>query len=147
MKHGRLCAIGHNLADSLASGLSFVIGYHPTDVFGEAADSPEGAMEVDFLHGRIVRGNASENLVLAARRFAERLPAFCRENGADVADFEILSAVFETAAFDRRVLVTVKDREGRQSVTEYTGLPLERVKVLDGLGRIRRTPRRSVQAG
>lgn len=127
----------------MASGLAFVIGYHPVDVFGEAASSSDGVIEVDFLHGRIVRGTGSDNLRSAARRFAEVLPSFCRDNGADVADFEALSATFDATSLERRVRLYIADRTGRSSATEYAGLPLKRLRVLDDLGRVRRTPRRS----
>ena len=147
MKHDRLCAIGHNLADSMASGLACVIGYHRTDVFGEAASSPGGIIEVDFLKGGIVRGEASESLKEAAARFAEVLPVFCQENGAEAADFEALSAAFEATALGPRVSLVVTDRNGHSSTTEYAGVPLRRVRVLDGLGRIRRAPRRAVARG
>lgn len=147
MKHDQLCAIGHNLADSMASGLGFVIGYHPMDVFGEAASSPGGAIEVDLLNGRVVRGNASQSLTAAAVRFAEVLPTFCKSNGAQTKDFEALSATFDATGLERRVLVTVSDRNGHQSVTEYAGVPLKRLRVLDSLGRVRRTARRTIASG
>ena len=147
MKHDRLCAIGHNLADSMASGLAFVIGYHPMDVFGEAASSPGGVIEVDFIKGGILRGEASENLKAAAARFAEALPLFCQENGAEAGDFAVLSASFEATALEQRVLLAVTDRNGHSSTTEYAGVPLKRVRVLDSLGRIRKTPRRASARG
>lgn len=147
MKHDRLCAIAHNLADSMASGLGFVIGYHPMDVFGEAASSQEGVLEVDFLNGRIVRGEASDSLKAAAAGFAEVIPRFCRDNGAEATDFEALSAVFDATALERRVLLVVTDRNGHRSTTEYAGVPLKRLRVLDKLGRIRRAPRRAGATG
>ena len=143
MKHDHLCAIGHNLADSMASGLAFVIGCHQLDVFGEAASSPGGVIEVDFLSGGIVRGKASENLKAAAARFAKVLPVFCQKNGAEAADFEALSAAFEVTVLGPRVSLVVTDRNGHSSTTEYAGVPLKRVRVLDNLGRIRRAPRRA----
>jgi hypothetical protein len=121
--------------------MCFIIGTWSTDVFGEAA-AGEGFIEVDFLGGRIVRGTCSENLRSAAERFADVLPEFCRANGADVSDFAALSATFYAATLDRRVLLNVTDRSGRRSLTEYAGLPLKRLRVLDSLGRIRRSPRR-----
>jgi len=143
MKHDQLCAVGHNLADSMASGLGFVIGYYPMDVFGEAALSPGGSIEVDFLHGRILRGVASDSLKAAAAHYAEALPEFCRMNGAEATDFEALSASFDATAFQRRVFLKVTDRRGRRSTTEYVGVPLKRVRVLDSLGRIRTERRQS----
>lgn len=141
MKHDRLCAIGHNFADSMASGLCFVIGHHSLDVFEEAASSSDGVIEVDFLHGLVLRGSGSDSLRSAAVRFSEVLPSFCRENGADVSDFEALSATFYATPLERCVRLHVADRTGRSSVTEYAGVPLKRLRMLDHLGRIRRAPR------
>lgn len=128
----------------MASGLSFVIGYYPMDVFGEASSLPEGVIEIDFLNGRVVRGNASQSLKAAAARFAEVLPTFCKSNGAHAEDFEALSATFDVTGLDQKVLVTVSDRNGHRSVTEYAGVPLKRLRALDSLGRVRRTPRRTI---
>jgi hypothetical protein len=83
MKHDQLCAIGHNLADSMACGNCFVIGAYCLDVFGEAASSRGGVIEVDFLNGRVVKGDASESLKDAAAQFATVLSKFCLENGAE----------------------------------------------------------------
>jgi hypothetical protein len=103
----------------MASGLGLVIGYHPMDVFSEAASSSNGVIEVDFLRGCIVRGEASDNLKAAAARFAEVLPKFCQQNGAQVADFESLSAVFDANALEPRVFLTVSDQNGHRSTTDY----------------------------
>jgi len=145
MKHDQLCAIGHNVADSMASGLAFLIGCYPVDVFGEAANS-EGVIEIDFLHGKIVRGSASDSLRSATLRFAEVLPAFCRENGADISDFEALSVTFDATLQEKRATLYVADRAGRASFTEYAGIPLKRLRVLDSNGRIRRSPRQVAAA-
>src|ERR1700735_3040257 len=144
MKHDRLCAIAHNVADSMASGMCFVIGVWSVDVFGEAVASKDGVIEVDFLHGQIVRGDASNSLRSAAARFAEVLPEFCRKNGADVADFDALSAAFETSSLGPWTSLRVADRKGHCSVTEYVGVPLKRLRGLDNLGRVRRAARQIV---
>ena len=36
MKFDELRSIGHNIADSLASGIGLLIGYYQMDIFGEA---------------------------------------------------------------------------------------------------------------
>lgn len=140
MKHDRLCAIGHNLADSLACGLCFIIGVWDIHVFDEAA-AGDGSIDVDFLGGKILRGECSEKLRSAVERFADVLPAFCRANGADVTDFVGLTATFQATPRGRCVSLNVTDRSGRNSVTEYAGLPLKRLRILDPLGRVRRKPR------
>jgi hypothetical protein len=50
-KLGTIKAIGHHLADSFASGIGLLVGYHAMDVFAEAAASEEGFILVDFLNG------------------------------------------------------------------------------------------------
>lgn len=141
MKHNQLCAIAHNVADSMVSG-AFIIGHYPLDVFGEAASNAEGVIVIDYLTGRITRGSASLELCEAALLFAEALPSFCNQHGADVKDFETLSVTFEGRSKARRVLLSVTDRTGRSSMTEYAGTPLKRIRVLDRLGRVRRIPRK-----
>ena len=140
MKHDKLCSIAHNLADSLASGLCFVIGYWDTDVFGEAA-AGDGILEVDFLNGRIVSGISSESLNGAVARFKEVLPSFCVASGAEISDFITLRARFDTTALANQVSVEVTDAHGKCTVTEYSGVPLKRLRVLDPIGRVRRIPR------
>jgi hypothetical protein len=140
MKHGELRAIGHNLADSLASGLCLVIGHFDTDVYGEAALSQGGALTIDFLGGRVIEGAASPSLTEAVRQFGETLPAFCSANGANVNDVREITARFTSDAVSRGYTVTVEHRAGRRSVTEYRGNPGRRTSVLDALGRVRRKP-------
>jgi hypothetical protein len=47
-------AIGHNIADSLGSGVGLPIGVYFTDVFGEASRLPEGFIVIDFLTGKSI---------------------------------------------------------------------------------------------
>lgn len=42
MKFDTLRSIGHNIADSLGSGIGLLIGVYEMDVFGEAAGAPDG---------------------------------------------------------------------------------------------------------
>jgi hypothetical protein len=140
MKHGALRAIGHNLADSLASGLCLVIGYFATDVYREAAQSEGGALTVDFLGGRVVEGTASPSLAEAVRQFRDALPDFCCVNSVSLGEVPELTARFTSDAVSRGYTVTAEEGAGRRSVTEYQGTPGARTKTLDGLGRIRRKP-------
>ncbi|AZO10537.1 MULTISPECIES: hypothetical protein [unclassified Mesorhizobium] len=147
MKHERLCAIAHNFADSMASGLGFVVGYCQTDVFGEAAISTGGVIEIDFLRGSVVRGRPSDQLKSAAVIFGQAFPAFCKRNGAEVTDFQSFLAAFDARGGRCRAVLTVVDRNGRSSLTEYDGVPLKRLRVLDTLGRIRRKTRQIEKVG
>jgi len=48
MKFKELEAIGHNIADSLGSGVGLPIGVYFTDVFAEASRVPDGVVVIDF---------------------------------------------------------------------------------------------------
>jgi hypothetical protein len=60
MKFGELTSIGHNIAHSLASGIGLMIGMYEMDVFGEAANSPEGYFLVDFIFSFICANSKSD---------------------------------------------------------------------------------------
>ena len=139
MKFGELKSIGHNIADSLASGIGLMIGVFEMDVFGEAAASPEGYIEVDFLTGEASGGRPSPDLARALRLYAEALADLCKRHGVEVSDFRHLSARFSGRPMFERFTVTVEDREGRRSTDDYVGVPGRRPKTLDHLGRVRGT--------
>lgn len=136
MKHAVLTSVGHNISDSLACGMGFLIGLHGTDVFGEAALSPGGFIEVDFLTGTTV-GRVSPSLATAVSRYAEALPELCESQGVAVADFARLSTRY-VGSTAHHFIVEVTDRRGRTSRDRYVGLASERPKAVDRLGRVRR---------
>ncbi|WP_430423929.1 hypothetical protein [Phenylobacterium sp.] len=141
MKHAVLASIAHNIADSLASGIGMMIGMYEMDVFGEAAASPNGYIEVDFLTGAATGAKPSAYLAQAIRLYAEALPDLCERQGAHVSDFQQLTARYAGKSTLRGFVVTVTDRRGRTSRASYVGTPGQRAKVLDPLGRIRRARR------
>ena len=138
MKFGTLQSIGHNIADSLASGIGMMIGVYEMDVFGEAAASPEGFIEVAFLTGQSTGGKPSPYLAHALELYAGALPDLCKRHGIDVAEFRQLTARFSGRPMFWGFIVTIENQQGRRSVDEYRGLPGRRPKVMDRLGRIRR---------
>ena len=71
MKFDQLRSIGHNIADSLASGAGLMVGFYEMDVFGEAARSSEGFIEVDFLAGISSGGSASPYLARAVELYRD----------------------------------------------------------------------------
>jgi len=78
MKHSELCAIAHNIADSLASGQGFLIGYFPTEIFAEVAQSAEGHISVDFLTGQITGGHLQIAFAKQLFSMSRQLPRFSR---------------------------------------------------------------------
>ena len=144
MKFGQLKSVGHNIADSLASGIGLMIGVYEMDVFAEAAASPEGFIEADFLSGATIGGPTTPSLARAISLYSEALPDLCKREGISVEDFRELKVRFSGTGFSRRFLVTVEDRLGRRSQDEYFGSPGKRARWLDPLGRVR-TNRKSAR--
>ena len=138
MKHEELRSIAHNIADSLACGLGFVIGYYPTDIFGEVSKSAEGYMTVDFLTGEISGGRPSASLANSIALYRDAFPGFCEKHGASVADFREITVRYARGISNNLFTVTIEDARGRRSSTEYAGVPGRRIKILDELGRVRR---------
>lgn len=138
MKHKILTSIAHNVADSLASGIGFMIGVYEMDIFEEAARSPEGFIEINLLTGATRGGRPSPSLARALSLYADVLPAFCQKHGVSVSDYSRLTARYSGRWPQRNVLIEVQDRNGKVSRDTYVGAPLARPKMLDALGRIRR---------
>lgn len=127
MKFGELTSFGHNVADSLASGLCLMIGAYGVDVFGEAAASPKGHIIVDFVAGTATGSPISGELANAIKRFSELLPELARRHGLLAADICVLTARFGTdPVAGPHYVVTVEASDGRRSVDQYTGVPGKR---------------------
>jgi hypothetical protein len=140
MKHAQLRSIAHNIADSFACGMGFMIGVYQMDVFGEAASSAGGAITVDFLAGTVVEGDPSPDLRRAVELYREALAGLCAKHGGSIEDFRELKVRYWSLATGRRFAVTVEDASGRRSTTEYGGLAAQRLKVIDGHGPLRPKP-------
>ncbi|MEO6215114.1 MAG: hypothetical protein ABIO86_03715 [Sphingomonas sp.] len=140
MKHAELRAIVHNVADSLGSGIGLMIGHYEMDVYGEAQRSPEGAITVDFLQGTVIEGEPSASLAASVALYRDALANLCSKGGGTLADFAEAKARFWSDALNRRFTVTVAGQDGRRSTTYYAGIPGQRVKILDALGRLRPKP-------
>lgn len=140
MKHAQLRSIAHNIANSLACGMGFMIGVYEMDVFGEAAGSAGGAITVDFLAGTVVEGDPSWSLRGAVAMYRDALSGLCTRHGGSIDDFRQLEVRYWSIPTGRRFAVTVEDASGRRSTTEYGGLAAQRLKVLDRQGRLRPKP-------
>jgi hypothetical protein len=140
MKHGKLRSIAHNLADSLACGNGFLVGHYGMDVFGEAAVSDGGFFAVDFLTGKIVEGQVSESLARGIALYSNALPELCARHDTVVSEFSELFVRYTVTNIGKGFAVTIADRSGRRSTTDYQGIDSQRAKVLDDEGRLRRKP-------
>jgi hypothetical protein len=129
MKFGELKSIGHNIADSLASGIGLLIGVYSTDVFGEALASPEGFITVDFLTGTTRGGKPSNGLRKAVSLYRDALSKLCERHGVEVSSFKTLTAQYGVdAVYGSQFTVTVEDQTGRTSVDQYFGMGGRRVR-------------------
>ena len=140
-KFDKLKAVGHNIADSLASGMGLMIGVYMTDVYAEVASAPEGYIDVDFLSGGTSGGLVSQSFANAVKEYQKELPHLCDRHGITAQDFRRLSARFSGQGDLRGFSVTTEDNQGRTSIDQFRGIPGKRVKELDHMGRVR--PQRS----
>lgn len=146
MKFDELRSIGHNIADSLASGIGLLVGVYEMDVFGEARRSPARCIVVDFLSGKVIEGRASPSLARAIELYGEALPNLCEKHRVSLAMFRELTARYSVDAQGPRFVVTVEDCRDRRAVDEYVGVPGRRIRILDHLGRVRRKRNRVVSS-
>nr|AAL24519.1 orf137EGC113 [uncultured bacterium] len=127
MKIGELASFGHNIADSLASGICFMVGIYSADIHGEAAASPEGHIDVDFLTGTTSGSPVSTGLKRTIQKYAEMLPELATRHNLNAAEIKALSARFGTdPVAGPHFLVTVEASDGRRSVDQYAGIPGKR---------------------
>jgi len=130
MKFGELKSIGHNIADSLASGICLLVGYYEIDIFSEAAASPAGYIEVDFLTGTSSGSPTSPTLTKVIKLYRDALDQLCASHGTSASSFASLTARFAVdRRYGRHFTVAVEDQSGRRSVDEYLGIPGRKLKV------------------
>ena len=133
MKFGELKSIGHNIADSLGSGICLLVGYYEIDIFAEAAGLPAGYIEVDFLTGTSSGSPTSPTLTKVIKLYQDALDRLCASHGANASAFAALTARFATdSRYGSHFTFTVEDQRGRRSIDEYLGTPGRKLKVRNG---------------
>lgn len=129
MKLGVLKSVGHNIADSLASGIGLMIGIYTMDVFAEAAGEGEGFLVVDFLTGSTTAPTASSDFRKALGFYRDAVPELCAKHGVDPTEVIELTARFGTdAVYGPHFTVTVASRDGKRSTDRYIGVPGRRLR-------------------
>mgnify|MGYP001810228156 CR=1 FL=1 len=120
MRFGELKSIGHNIADSLASGVCLLIGLRQIDVFSEASGSAEKFILVDFLAGTTDGADPSKELASAVSLYRDALGDLCRRHGVEASAFKTLTARYGVdRVYGPYFTVTVEDQMGRRSVDHY----------------------------
>ena len=131
MKLGILKSVGHNIADSLGSGIGLMVGVYVMDIFAEAAACEPGFIEVDFLNGVTNGTPLSASLKQAIGLYASALPKFCLRHGIGPESFIVLRARYGTdSVVGPHFRVTIEDPLGRSSSDLYVGTPGRRVQGL-----------------
>ena len=129
MKFGELKSIGHNIADSLASGIGLMIGVYEIDVFGEARTSSAGFIEVDFLNGETSGGAPSKKLQRAIELYRDQLDSLCKRHGTRREIFEVLKARYATdKVYGPFYTVEIADHSGRSATDKFIGVPGRRLR-------------------
>jgi hypothetical protein len=144
MKHDQLRSIAHNAAASLASGCSFLVGVYDLDVFREASQSPRDEIVVDFLRGTVSGTPLNSRLPEVVAKFPKAIEGLCERHGVQIAGISEMLASYRVTPQGGRFLVTVADKMGRRTETDYGGYDGQRTKVLDDMGRLRPRPVRHV---
>jgi len=102
------------------AGVGLLVGVYAIDVFGEVVRSREKHITVDFPSGTTMGGGPSRSLARAIRRYRDSLPDLCKKHGTSVAMFGKLTTRYSIKSLDKRVLVTIVDRNGRSAVDVQT---------------------------
>lgn len=142
MKFDQLRSIGHNIADSLASGDSLLFGFFEgpkLSVFGAALHSPERRVVVDFLIGQATQGEVSPRLARTIADSPDALAFLCKKHCTSPTMFRELSASYSAGGPGQySFTVAIEDNSGRRALDEYVGIPGKRILSRDHLGRLRR---------
>jgi hypothetical protein len=139
MKQGQLHAIAHNLADSIASGCSLLLGIYEFSIGAQIAKSPTGRVVIDCLHPRLIEGELTSDMRKLIAAIPGGLTRLCEDEHGAREDFSELRLVFSTTYVAMEV-ETIVGGNGRAATSRlFAGRPLKRKRVLDKSGRLRRT--------
>jgi hypothetical protein len=139
MRFNELRSIGHNLAWSVASGESLLIGANDLDIFGEASQSKGGFITVDFLSGTSSGGAPSKHLSNAINKYPGVLANLFNKHGISTASIRKISARYSPSIFGGQFAVSVEDSKGRHAVDFYSGTNGSRLRAIDRRGRVRKS--------
>ncbi|RKE25647.1 hypothetical protein B0G76_7196 [Paraburkholderia sp. BL23I1N1] len=129
MKIGELRSLGHNIADSLASGIGLMIGVYDVDVFAEAAAGSEGFIIVNFLDGTAFGSPISIKLQRAIHLYRDALPGLCDKHRIAFSGIKMLNARYGTdQVYGRHFAVTVETKEAKKAIDQYIGSPGRRLR-------------------
>jgi hypothetical protein len=128
VKLGNLKSLGHNVADSVASGIGLLVGVYTMNVFAEAESEEPGYIEIDFLEATTSGVPSSSSLRQAIALYRKALPELATKHGIDAREIQTLSARFGTdKVYGPHFTVTVASKDGRRSTDRYVGVPGKRM--------------------
>jgi hypothetical protein len=140
VKHDPLRSVAHNVAASLASGCSFLVGVYDVGLDEALAASPDGIITADFLAGTIDPPLWNSKLAYTVSLVPGALEELCQRHGVHISSFRALLARFRVSFDGLRCTLIVEDIRGHRTESEYHGPALARIRSLDAAGRIRKRP-------
>lgn len=121
-KLGDLKSVAHNLAASVADGVSFLYGTYSLDIFGEATAAPGGRIVVDFLTGKVIEGDVSPELKKTLAESPTVLATLGLRHAVLPSDFKVLNGSFGVdQVYGSHFTVDVEDNSGRRWKESYSG--------------------------
>jgi hypothetical protein len=141
MKLSHLRAAAHNLADSISSEVSSLLGYSPFGLWEHIAQRADQRLQLDLLTGEVMSTGAPTELQDRLRDCARIVPNFLREQRCDPSVVSSIRVEFRRTEMvlpsRKEAVVSIELADGRTSVDRYVGDPLKRPRRLDSQGRIR----------
>jgi hypothetical protein len=134
MKQGVRRAIAHSLADSLASGCSFLLGNYE---FSVRAHMRNGRLAIDCLAPCMIEGRDGPELQQVMGAMPGALAKLCAGQHIDPKSFGELIVAFEQDLLGMSATTRVAADGGETFVDTYVGTPLRRRRMLDHVGRSR----------
>jgi hypothetical protein len=123
MNIGKLKSLGHNVADSIACGMGFLIGTYSMNVFAEAYSSDEGFITIDFLAGTTSGSPASDSFKCAVKLYRDALPDLCLRHGVVFSEIKALEVRYGTdIVYGQHFVVSVESIDGKRSTDQYVGV-------------------------
>ena len=129
MRFAELTSVAHNLATSLSDGGSFLFGAMGINVHKAAAQSPNGRLIVDLLHGDVLEGDVSSSLREIFEKSPQVLADLGRKHHVIPDEFSKLEASFGIdRVYGPHFTVFVEDKLGHRSEEVYAGISGRRLR-------------------
>jgi hypothetical protein len=138
VKQGQRHAIAHNLADSIASGCSLLLGVYDFSIGAHITESPSGRVVIECLQPLLIEGTLNSEIRELLAALPAGLTKLCDDEGGSPEDFSVLTLAFSKTQLAIEVEIVVAGPASIPRSRWFSGSPLRRKRVLDSAGRMRR---------